>query len=115
MCVWKKCIREFDRALLHINDTMDRNQPVEVMLRAIKEVQMFLLVHPKASQELANTNIISYVIIKLNKTGGIYTKALNCWNTKALIDRKTWAKFFQNMIAEFEIIIASGAGPILDQ
>ena len=85
------------------------------MLRSIKEVQMFLLVHPKAIQELANTNIISYVIIKLNKTGGIYTKDLKRWNTKAIIDRKTWAKCFQKMMAEFEIIIASGAGPTLDQ
>ena len=74
---------------------------------------MLLLVHPKSSQELADRNIVLYVITKLNKTGGIYTKALDRWNTEAIIDCKTWYKFRQKMITEFEIIIASGAGPTL--
>ena len=31
-------IGEIDTALLHLNDTMDRNQPIEVILRAKEEV-----------------------------------------------------------------------------
>ena len=43
-------LRELDTALLHLNDPMDRNQPFEVMLQAIEEVQMFFLAHPEAGQ-----------------------------------------------------------------
>ena len=43
-------MRELDTALLQLNDTMDRNQSVKVMLQAFKELQMFLLMHPKAGQ-----------------------------------------------------------------
>ena len=67
---------DIDTDILHINNPMDLNQPVDVMLRATEEVQMFLLAHPKAGQELADTNLISYTLIKLNKTGGVYAKSL---------------------------------------
>ena len=67
---------DIDTDILHINNPMDLNQPVDVMLRATEEVQMFLLAHPKAVQELADTNLISYTLIKLNKTGGVYAKSL---------------------------------------
>ena len=49
---------DINTALLHLNDPMDRNQPVKFMLLAFEEFQMFLLTHPKAGQELADTNLI---------------------------------------------------------
>ena len=76
---------------------------------------MFLLAHTKAGKEMADTNLISYALIKLNKTGSMYTKPLERWNAKALTDRKTWANFRQHMIAEFKKITASGAGPTIVQ
>ena len=60
-------------------------------------------------------NLISYALIKINKTGGMYTKDPEHWNAKELTNRKTWATFRQNIIAEFEDIIASGARPTLGQ
>ena len=45
----------------------------------------------------------------------MYTKSLERWNVKAITNRKTWAAFRQNMIAEFENINTSGAGPSLGQ
>ena len=76
---------------------------------------MFVSAHPKADQELADTNLISYTLIKLYNTGGMYTKALNRWNTNELTNRKMWDTFCQHMISEIENIIASGAGPTLGQ
>ena len=102
-------------ALPHLNDPMDCNQPVKFMLRAIEEVQMFLLAHSEADKELANTNLILYTLININKTGGMYTKALKRWNTKELTDRKIWDTFHQHMIVEFEKLIASGARPTIVQ
>ena len=106
---------EICTALLRLNNPMDRNQLVEVVLRDIKEVQMFLLAHPKSGQELADTNFISYAFINLNKTGGIYTKSIEHCNAKELSNSKTWDTFRQHMIAEFGKIVASGAGPTLGQ
>ena len=48
---------------------MDRNQPIEVMLRRIKEVQLLLLFHPDGNQDLPDHTLILYAMIKLNKTG----------------------------------------------
>ena len=73
---------ELYTALLHLKNPMDHNQPVEVILWAIEEVQMLLLAHPEAGQELANTNLILYALIKLNNAGGMYTKVLKRWNAK---------------------------------
>ena len=79
---------ELNTALLHPNNPIDRNQPVEVMLLAIKEVHMFLLAHPEAGQKLSDMNLILYTLINLNKTGDMYTRALELWNVKELTDCK---------------------------
>ena len=34
----KPSLQELDQALMRLNDPMDRNQPVEVMLRAMEEI-----------------------------------------------------------------------------
>ena len=83
------------------------------MLRAIKELQMFLLEHPKAGQELSNTDLMSYALIKINNTGVMYAKSLERWNAKDITDRKAWATFRQHMIAKFEKLITSSVGPML--
>ena len=36
-------IQEIEAKLLHLNNMMDRNLPVEVMIREIEDVQRFLL------------------------------------------------------------------------
>ena len=41
---------------------MDQNQPIEVMIRDIEEVQMFLLARPDGDQELTNPTMIQYVL-----------------------------------------------------
>ena len=69
-------LQEIDQALLRLHGLMDSNQPVDVMLCTNEEVQMFLMAHPVGDRELSNVNIISYMVIKLFKCDGIYTKAI---------------------------------------
>ena len=56
----KPSLRYIDAALLRLNDPMDRNQPMEVMIWDIKEVQIFLLSHPEDNMSLPDTALINY-------------------------------------------------------
>ena len=76
---------------------MDRNQPVEVMIWSIGEVQLFLLLHPKDNMSLPDTALVNYSMIDINKTG-IYYKTLECCNAKAATDRIVWENFRNHMI-----------------
>ena len=49
-------IQELDQALLRLNKPMDRNQPVEVMLKGMEEIQMFLMTHPDGDRELSEVS-----------------------------------------------------------
>ena len=55
---------------------MNCNQPIKVMLRCIEEVHMFLLASPEESRQLTKVNLISHMLIKLSKTGVMYTNSL---------------------------------------
>ena len=72
----KPGIGEIKKAPLRLNDPMDRDMPIEVMLRSLEEVQMFLLASPEENRELKEVNMIDHALIKLSETGGFYTKAL---------------------------------------
>ena len=72
----KSGIREIKKALLRLNDPMDQNMPIEVMLRILEEVQMFLLVSPEENREITEVNLMDHALIKILETGGFYTKAL---------------------------------------
>ena len=61
---------------------MDINQLLEVMLRTTEEAQTFLMEHPYEDRKLSDANIISYDMIKISKCGGIYTKAIERWQSK---------------------------------
>ena len=65
---------------------MDHNMPIEVMLRSLEEVQMFLLASLEENRELAEVNLIDHALIKLSETGHFYTKALEKWNGRLFAD-----------------------------
>ena len=94
---------------------MDRMQPIEVMLRGIEEVQMFLLASPDKGRRLSEVNLIDHALIKLSETGCMYTKALETWNGRAPLERKTWAQFRIVMVKQYEKILAEGAGTTISQ
>ncbi len=66
---------------------MDQNEPIEVMICAIEEVQLFLLSHPKSDQELPDLALIKFSLIELMKTG-VYSKLIERWNKKDFTDRQ---------------------------
>jgi hypothetical protein len=105
----KPSLQEIDTALARLLAPMDRNQPIEVMLREIEEVQLFLLSHPDGDQELPDHTLILHAMIKLNKTGA-YVKLLERWNAKPAATRRKWMDFRLHAIAEYERLLAEGAG-----
>jgi hypothetical protein len=88
----KPGFQEIKSALLRLNQPMDRMQPIEVMLRGIEAVQMFLLASPDEGRQLSEVNLIDRALIKLSGTGRMYAKALGTWNSRPH-ERKTWAQF----------------------
>ena len=48
-------IQEIEAKLLHLNNPMDRNLPVEVMIQYIEDVQRFLLAKPSDNNQQALT------------------------------------------------------------
>ena len=94
---------------------MDRNMPIEFMLRSLEEVQMFLLASPEENRELAEVNLIDHALIKLSYTGGFYMKALEKWNSRAVADRRKWATFRRLMVVEYEHMLAECVGTTMHQ
>ena len=94
----KSSLGVLDIDLLRLHDPMDRNQPVEVMISDIEEVQLFLLSHPEDMMSLPGTSLINYSMIKINKTGK-YSKGLARWNEKTATDRIIWTNFRNHMLA----------------
>ena len=54
------------------------------MLTGIKEVQLFLLYNLEKYRALTKPNLISYALIKLAKTGGVYAKGIKNWQKRPL-------------------------------
>ena len=111
----KPGIGEIKKALLSLNDQMDRNTPIEVMRQSLEEVQMFLLANPEENRELTDVNLIDHALIKLSETGGFYTKALENWNRCLVADRRKWATFRMVMVREYKRMLAEGSGITIHQ
>ena len=100
---------------MRLNEPMNRNHPIEVMLRGIEEVQIFLLANHEEDRQLSEPNLIRYALIKLSKCGGMYAKALKRWNKVIPTNRKKWAIFRKHMINEYELKITEGGGTTMGQ
>ena len=94
---------------------MDRNLPVEVMIRDIEDVQRFLLANPANNMELTDVQLCTHGLIKLSKTGGIYSNATEMWNLKDRAIRQKWMEFKTHFIAEYENMIAANGGKTMGQ
>ena len=98
----KPSYQELDAALLCLNEPMNIIKPAEVMLRGIEGVQLFLLANPDKDRALTETNLISYALIKLTKTGVMYAKGIEKWQKGPTQDRQNWAEFSSHMIEDYE-------------
>ena len=105
---------ETEQYLLRLLAPMDRTLPVEVMIRDMEEVQLFLAANPDGQQELTEPNLIQYASIKLAKTG-LYAKALEKWHVKPHEDRRAWQTFRAHMISEYERMLAEAGGSTFGQ
>ena len=54
---------KLDKALLHLNEPMNQNYPVEVILRGTKYVQIYLLTYPDEDYQVSEANLIGYTLI----------------------------------------------------
>ena len=81
---------------------MDRNLPVEVMIRDIKDVQRFLLANPADNMDLTDVQLCTHGLIKLSKTGGLYANATERWNLKDMTIGQQWMEFKTHFIADYE-------------
>ena len=82
----KPGIGEIKKALICLNDPIDRDMPIEVMMKSLEKAQIFLLASPEENRELTEVNLIDHALIKLLETGGFYTKALENWNGRLVAD-----------------------------
>ena len=75
-------IQEIEAKLLYLNNLMYRNLPVEVMMRDIEDVQLFLLANPADNMELTDVQLCTHGLIKISESGGIHANATERWNLK---------------------------------
>ena len=73
----------------------------EVMLRGIEEVQLLILANPDEDRALTEPNLISYALIKLTKTGGMYAKGIKKWQKKPPQEQRKWYKFSYHMVEDY--------------
>jgi hypothetical protein len=110
----KPSLSELDKALARLHDPMDRTAPIEVMLREVEEIQMFLLANPDEDRQQKETQLITYTLIKIANTG-LYSKAIERWSGRDVDDRCAWADFRAFMIREYERMLREGGGPTTGQ
>ena len=80
------------------------------MLIGIKEVQLFLLANPDEDRALTDPNLISYALIKLTKTRGMYDKGIKKWQNRTPQDRIKWVKLSAHMVEDYEIQLTKTGG-----
>ena len=88
--------------MLSLNEPTNRMQLVEVMLRGIEEVKLFLLAKPDKDRALTKPNLISYALIKLTKTGAMYAKGIEKCQKSPLQDGIKWAELSAHMVKDNE-------------
>ena len=85
------------------------------MLRGIKEVQLFLLSNPDKERTLTEPNIISYALIKLTKTGGMYAKGIDKWKNQPPQDHQKWSELLAHTIEGYERQLTETGGTTMGQ
>ena len=108
-------IQDIEAKLLLSNNPMDRNLPVEVIIRDIEDVQRFLLANPADKMELTDVQLCTHGLIKLSKTGGMYAKATERWNQKEIQEHQQWMEFKTHYIEEYEKMLAANDGTTMVQ
>ena len=85
------------------------------MIRDIEDVQRFLLANPTGNMELTDVQLSTHGLIKLSKTGGIYSNATKRWNLKNRTICQQWIEFKTHFIAEYKKMLAENGGTTMGQ
>ena len=75
----------------------------------------FLLTNPDEYHTLTEPNLISYALIKLTKTGGMYTKGIENWQNGPPQDRGKWAKLLTHVVEDYEQQFTKMGGTTIGQ
>ena len=110
----KPTLTEIEKAIGRMNAPMDRLQPVEVMIRAVEEVQMFFLANPEEDLQMKETQLISHALIKMKATG-LYGKVINRWYGKDIKDRLRWADFRTFAVEQYELMLRMTEGTTIGE
>ena len=108
-------IQEIEAKLLHLNNPMDSNLPVEVMIWYIEDVQRFLLANPVNNMELTDVQLCTHGLIKLSKTVGLYANATERCNLKDRAIREQWMVFKTHFIAKYKKMPTANGGTTMGQ
>ena len=108
----KPTLQEVNDALARLSSPMDRLDTIEVMLKSVEEVQMFLLADQTEDRSLKESQMITYAMIKMNSTG-LYIKALEKWGLEDDADRRRWSHFRTFMIQQYEKMLKEHGGPTI--
>ena len=101
---------EMKEALVKMETPMIRDEPIEVVLRMMEEVQLFLLAHPEGGHEMTEVQLIRNVIMKMRDLGGLWTRPLEKWLIEPVLTRQTWTYFKTFMVTKYEEMLTARGG-----
>ena len=111
----KSSYQELDAALLRLNQLMNQMQMVKVVIRVIEEVPLLLLANPNKDCTLAYPNLICYALIKLTKTGGIYSKGIERWQKRPPQDCQQWDELSVHIVKYYKRQLTKMGGATMGQ
>ena len=87
---------------MQLMNPMDCIPLAEVVVKDMEDIQCFLLSNPADRMEMTNVQLCTHGLIKISKTVGLYTKAVEWWNQKDLHTRQQWSVFEAHFIDKYE-------------
>ena len=95
--------------------TMDRDDPPEVMMLHIEEIQLFFLAYPDGNHGYTNVQMICQAVKNLQALVHLYAKALTSWHREDPDHHKVWNNFKDFMHTQYEMMLQErGGGTLTD-
>jgi hypothetical protein len=92
---------------------MNPDDPPEVMILALEELQQFWLAHPEGGRGYTDVQLIRQATANLWTHGHLYSKAIVEWNKKDASHRMVWTNFKTCMYDQYERMLQARGGGTL--
>lgn len=92
---------------------MNPDDPPEVMMLALEELQQFWLAHPEGGRGYTDVQLIRQATANLWAHGHLYSKALSKWNREDAAHRMVWTNFKTCMYEQYERMLQAQGGGTL--